>query len=109
MGCFSFLCKICNKQIICDRNISEEVTLYHLRNGKVIQEMTGKYDSYGRVTDDKGETVYWNQDWQYVCADMFRDEDNYGIAAIHVKCNNGLIPTTKSDDDPNQGWLHDED
>lgn len=116
MGCFSFVCKVCDKPIICDRDIAEEVTLYWLKDGKVHQQMTGNYDSYGRVTPPNSTLpIQWTEEglsipetWSKVCEDMFDKNPENGIAAIHTKCNIGLIPTTKSDDDPNQGWIVDE-
>jgi len=115
MGCFSFICQECQKPIICDRDIAEEVTLYWLKDGKVHQQMTGNYDSYGRVTPPNSTIpIQWTEGdldrsvvWGKVCNDMFNENIKYGIAAIHVKCDIGLIPTIRSADDPGQGWIQD--
>lgn len=52
MGCFSFLCKECNKPVNSDSFEGEMVKLFLLKDGKVIQQMEGEYDSYGRVFID---------------------------------------------------------
>lgn len=70
MGCFSFICKECNKPVNSDSFQGEMVKLFLLKDGKVIQQMEGEYDSYGRVfidgTQDKTvkhplrESVQWD-------------------------------------------------
>lgn len=52
MGCFSFLCKECNEPINSDSVHGEWVRLFLLNKGKVVHEMEGEYDSYGRVFID---------------------------------------------------------
>jgi len=59
MGCFSFLCKICGEPINCDGFVGEHVNLFLLEKGKVVEQLTGQYDSYGRVFDDAGNSVDW--------------------------------------------------
>ena len=49
MGCFSFMCKECEKPILSTSFSGQEVKLFLLNKGEVIQEMEGQYDSYGRV------------------------------------------------------------
>ena len=49
MGCFSFMCKECGKPVLSNSFTGQEVTLSLLKEGTVIQSMTGQYDSYGRV------------------------------------------------------------
>lgn len=149
MGCFSWMCKECGKAVLSTSFEGQRVKLFLLKDGKVIQEMEGDYDSYGRVfiddTQDPSvqhslrESVQWkepfseyqhhdetndpllkrmqeNQDkhdvaegrrreaWSKVCDLMFSKSPANGIAAIHSKCFTGEIPTTESEDDPNQGW-----
>lgn len=128
MGCFSFLCKKCGKAVLSNSFSGQPVTLYLLRNGQLIQEMTGEYDSYGRVfTQDRSASHTWNNPtpdippsehdqyfidmgsdiwiWHRVADLMFDTDKANGIAAIHVACKcDGLVPTTRSEDDPNQGW-----
>ena len=120
MGCFSFMCKECGKAILSDSFSGQEVKLFLLKDGKVIQEMEGQYDSYGRVFDNEMNTVYWNDPnpdtplkgdkeedteiWHRVCDLMFKPDKSNGIAAIHSKCYRECVPVTRSEDDPNQGW-----
>jgi len=109
MGCFSYLCKICDKGILSTSYRGEMVTLYHLVDGKVVEEMTGEYDSYGRVFDENMESRHWKEDWDTMVDQQFGPDLSSGIAAIHVRCKHrGMIPTERSDDDPNQGWGDDE-
>ena len=102
MGCFSFLCKACGKSIKSNSFRGEPVTLYLLKDGKVLQSMEGEYDSYGRVFGEK-----WAMPWGEVCDLMFSEDRRDGIAAIHVKCRQALPPLTQSERDPNQGWGED--
>jgi hypothetical protein len=115
MGCFSFICTECGKPINSDLFSGENVRLSLLRNGKVIEEMQGQYDSYGRVfgleKDPKDRSltpatsIDWKKDWSDVCNLMFDDDPKSGISAVHVKCiKDGYKPTKVSEDDPNQGW-----
>ena len=175
MGCFSFKCKECKKPVNSTSFEGENVILFLLKDGEVIQQMQGDYDSYGRVfidnTQDPSvqhglrlsrqweaaepldqetvricgeETAIWHTvchlmekgnghkfkkyfDWSTVKdlsdVDQFRAYEEFqklppvweygkgfepkpgnGIAAIHTACYKGVPPTTKSDDDPDQGW-----
>ena len=139
MGCFSFMCKECGKAILSNSFSGQKTELFLLKDGEVIQHMSGEYDSYGRVfidgTQDERvkhelrKSVQWNDPfpskpldpekvriigeahsiWHRVCNLMFDDDPANGIAAIHTKCYNGIHPTTRSDDDPNQGWGDDDE
>jgi hypothetical protein len=89
------------------------VYLFLLRDGKVIEEMYGNYDSYGRVfttelrkdvPHELYESFEWSCGWDEVCNLMFTERHDCGIALIRAECYNGQIPTTRSDDDPDQGW-----
>lgn len=114
MGCFSFLCKECSKGIKSNSFQGEKVKLYLLKNGEIIDSMEGQYDSYGRVF--KGgtqvstvehqlmESIHWCMGWSKVCDLIFMSDKSNGIAAIHSKCYKDLIPVTRSENDPNQGW-----
>lgn len=121
MGCFSFMCKECGKAILSNSFRGQHVELFLLKEGKVLQHMSGQYDSYGRVfTKDLKDSVKWNNPggnqkpseflsdddvaWGNVCDLMFSDNLANGISAIHTKCWNGKFPVERSDDDPNQGW-----
>lgn len=49
MGCFSFKCLECGRGIRSSSFNGENVHLFLLKDAKVIQKMSGAYDSYGRV------------------------------------------------------------
>lgn len=107
MGCFSFICKKCNKAILSNSFRGEPVELFLLKDGEVIESMSGEYDSYGRVFNKNMKSIAWKMDWDKVCDLMFDENKGNGIAAIHTRCFDGEIPTTRSEDDPNQGWGED--
>jgi hypothetical protein len=130
MGCFSFLCKECGNAILSTSFRRQQVKLFLLRNGEVIQEMEGEYDSYGRVfTEDLKDSIYWKNPtpeipleeywqkdgdtpdnhgyWLRVTDLMFHGDKSNGIAAIHSDCFTGEVPHTRSESDPNQGWGED--
>jgi len=106
MGCFSYLCEECGEPIKSDSFSGEHVHLFLLRGGKVIEKMDGQYDSYGRVFDEKMESVHWKMDWLDICDLDCSWDKSEGIAVIHTDCisSSTRIPTTKSDPDPEQGW-----
>lgn len=104
MGCFSFMCKKCGKPILSNSFNGQKVKLFLLSNSKIIEEMEGPYDSYGRVFDNNMKSIEWSMSWSKVCDLMFSDNYSDGIAAIHSKCFDGILPTSRSAGDPNQGW-----
>ncbi len=107
MGCFSFICKNSELAVASSSGEmdSDSVRLYLLKNGKVIEEMRGIYDSYGSVFDGKGGSFNWDMNWDDICDDLlFSDDSSNGIAAILECYFDGEIPTTRSDRDPEQGW-----
>jgi len=114
MGCFSFICKECDRPVLSTSFTGQEVELFLLENGKVLQHMSGQYNSYGcvfiegtqrsDVEHELKDSVKWNLDWSGCCELMFDNDKSNGIAAIHTKCWQGDTPTTRSEDDPNQGW-----
>ncbi len=120
MGCFSFMCKQCGKPILSNSFSGQMVKLYLLKKGVIIQEMEGQYDSYGRVfNEDCSDSIKWRNpypedpieedeqgwnSWDRVCNLMFDEDKSNGIAAIHSECYKGLVPITRSEGDPNQGW-----
>ena len=67
MGCFSFMCKECGEAILSDSFSGDPVELFLLDEGKVIEQMSGQYDSYGRVFDDNQDSIEWNMEWSDVC------------------------------------------
>lgn len=120
MGCFSYLCKVCDDPInVDDTGIGEHCTLYLLENGRVIEEMTGQYNNYGCVYKDKGLTdpenllnllcdAEWHSyDWSGICDLNFSRTKNCGIAAVHTDClsllSTSLNIKTQSEDAENQG------
>ena len=106
MGCFSFLCLVCNKPINSNSQSGQHCTLFLLEGGEAIEEMTGQYDSYGRVFDESMNSVEWDSyEWHGICDLMFDDDETNGIAAIHTKCGGDeTVPACQSDSDPEQGW-----
>jgi len=65
MGCFSFICKETGLPVASDSFSGDAVRLYLLKNGEVIEEMRGHYDSYGRVFKDKTceDSFEWKMHW----------------------------------------------
>jgi len=107
MGCFSYLCEVCGDPVICDGPVQDRVKLWMLRDGKPVQSMEGMYSGYGTVNDDNGDEVKWDGDWVGLVDMAFNDNPGDGWAAIHSRCfsKHTQVPITRSDDDPNQGWL----
>ena len=105
MGCFSFICKESGLPVASSSFDGDAVRMYLLKDGKVIEEMYGHYDSYGRVfTKDKEDSFEWKTSWNEVCNLMFTSNEGDGIAVILEKYFTGRIPTTRSEGDPDQGW-----
>lgn len=114
MGCFSYLCKVCNDPIIFDDDINtgEHCTLYLLEKGKIIEQMTGQYNHYGCVFADYpyGYAKWKSYDWGGVCELNFSTNKNSGIVAVHTDCHPALphpdfhaLLETQSSGDPDQG------
>jgi hypothetical protein len=98
------MCKECGKPILSNSYRGQQVKLFLLKNGKVIEKMFGEYDSYGRVFNPSPkEPRKWSMSWSSVCELMCDKNKANGIAAIHAKCYI-VMPKTRSEDDPNQGW-----
>ena len=105
MGCFSFVCKESGLPVASDSFSGDAVRMYLLRDGNVIEEMRGHYDSYGRVfTADKEDSFQWSLEWGAVCDLMFTDNEGDGIAVVLDRYFTGRIPTTRSESDREQGW-----
>ena len=105
MGCFSFVCKESGLPVASDSFSGDAVRMYLLKNGKVLEEMRGHYDSYGRVfTADKEDSFEWKMEWGDVVDLMFDKDESNGVAVILEKYFVGNIPTTRSEGDPDQGW-----
>jgi len=106
MGCFSFLCKESSLAVGSDSYCGDAVRMYLLKNGRVLEEMRGHYDSYGRVFKDSecDEPFEWQLPWDEVVDLMFTENEGDGMAVVLEKYFTGTIPTTRSDSDRNQGW-----
>lgn len=106
MGCFSFICKESGLPVASSSFNGDACRMYLLKDGKVIEEMRGHYDSYGRVFKDSTfeDSFEWGMEWGKVVDLMFTKNEGDGIAVILEKYFTGTIPTTRSESDPNQGW-----
>lgn len=105
MGCFSFMCKRTEKPALSSSFDGSACHMFLLKNGKVIEEMFGNYDSYGSVFDGNGESFQWKLPWSNVCDLMFDQNESNGIALIlTTEPITEDLPTTRSSNDPNQGW-----
>ena len=106
MGCFSFLCSNSGKAVASSSFDGDAVRMYLLKGGKVIEEMGGFYDSYGRVFSDNEctESFKWDMKWGDVCDLMFNKNPKDGIAVVLECYANGVIPCVQSEDDEKQGW-----
>ena len=106
MGCFSFLCKESGLPVASSSYDGDACRLFLLKDGKVIEEMKGHYDSYGRVFKDAKmeEPFEWSMDWSEVCDLMFDKDERNGIAVVLEQYWERKVPTTRSHGDPNQGW-----
>lgn len=113
MGCFSYICQGCGEPVLSNSYTGEDVILFHLQKGEVIQTMQGQYNSYGACfKEDGNSSFHWGpsaeEDHDYWCGivdEHFDPEDQTsGIAAIHCECYRNMTPNERSDNDPNQGW-----
>jgi hypothetical protein len=106
MGCFSFLCKESGLPVASSSFDGDACRLYLLKDGQLIEEMRGHYDSYGRVFKDSkcDESFEWNMPWGRVVDLMFTENEGDGMAVVLEKYFTGVIPTTRSEGDPDQGW-----
>ena len=77
MGCFSFNCVNSNLPAWSSSFEGDAVRLFLLKDGKVIEEMKGYYDSYGRVFDKNGDSCEWATSWDDVCDLMFMADVKY--------------------------------
>jgi hypothetical protein len=129
MGCFSYLCPECGKGIKSSSFDGERCRLCFLVKGKIVETMTGRYDSYGRTFKDGGshklvvspkmkmkpevktpsmadDSFEWEYSkWEDMVDMSFADDKTTGFAAIHEDCApEDYEPTERSESDPNQGW-----
>lgn len=112
MGCFSFMCKECDTSIRSDSFSGELVKLFLLKDGKVIQEMEGEYDSYGCVFIDGTEdptkndfrkSAQWNCPEISEVDDYWKEREKHGD--FHGRWLNvcGLMSKGEGTRNPNYG------
>ena len=99
MGCFSYLCKKSGKPINSSSFRGDKCHIFLLKGGKVVEEMHGNYDSYGRVFGFE-----WEMDWGEAVDLHFNGNSNDGFAVYLDMHYENEIPTEISEDDPEQGW-----
>ena len=114
MGSFSFKCSVSGEPVNSDSQSGEVVYIFLLREGKILEEMYGMYDSYGHAfTRSKYscsnpwimKSFEWKMPWSEVCDLMFDDNADSGLMMIKEKYYDGLHGLTlkQSQSDPNQG------
>ena len=126
MGCFSYICPFCGKGVRSTSFDGELCEIFFLLDGKVIEKMTGRYDSYGRVfkkggthellvkpieepdpQDQRDDSIAWQYaTWSTLVGLSFdRNKPLTGFAIVHQKCKDAeqYIPLEPSEGDPNQG------
>jgi len=104
MGCFSYICKKTGKAVASDSFSGDAVYIFRLEDGEVKEIMYGHYDSYGRVFDNNGDSFRWDKNWNNCVTDHFDGDEGNGFAVILASAYDGVLPTTISEDDPDQGW-----
>lgn len=108
MGCFSYLCKRSGEPALSTSCDGDLVYLFLLKDGKVIEEMFGNYDSYGRVfKEGKEDSFKWKTPWLDIVGLHFGKDNSSGIAMVLARYYDGTYPITRSENDPNQGWGYD--
>ena len=131
MGMFSYMDRITGEQICGGDN----VRLYRLVKGKVVEEMRGTYNNYGAV-DVEDQTYHavlkdgemrsvtaemrnavsfsddsWiSEEWGGIVDEHISDDETSGICAL-LESNHydGFAPTERSLDDPDQGWRQEDE
>lgn len=128
---FSYMDRITGEQI-CG---GDDVRLYRLVKGKVVEEMRGIYNSYGAV-DIEDQTyhavlvegkmksvtaemrnaisfsgdIWLSDEWGEIVGEHFGEDESSGICAIlESNYHSGFTPTERSLDDPDQGWRQEDE
>ena len=123
MGMFSYICSRTGEAISSEELL---VTLYHLEGGKIVEVMSGPYNGYGAVNGSwqvvhklrkDGKLVdvapavnpdyaaeEWYTDWQEMVNLHFDPCKGNGMHAVKGGYDPEYMPSTCSEDDPNQGW-----
>lgn len=90
MGCFGYLCSVCNEQIVGDCfNGGEHCVLIHKRHGQEVGRTTGHYNEYGTVVEEKKE--------RSVDGVFFRSYEGTHINSHNEICDSEMsLPDSKS-------------
>jgi len=112
MGCFSFICKESNEPVLHNMANGDQVHLFLIKSGQMVEYMFGNYDGYGKVIgprpcgEEDAPSLEWDMDWDEISDLMFDPDQRNGIAAILGQYweEGDESPDTRSDDDPDQGW-----
>ena len=85
MGDFSYICKCCGTPI----NDGELCVMKHIRHGKVLGEVTGHYDGYGRVTEEEGKENRFRGEeginsHEQLCESEFSMEDSLKVCPDRI-------------------------
>ena len=120
MGCFSWKCSICHEGVNSSSFCGEHCVIYLLKDGRIIEEMAGQYNSYGACfngehkkermglfTRDYEDSHKWAEDWSVIVDMDFGKRLNTGICIVHGECLSKyphFVPHVRSDRDPDQGW-----
>lgn len=93
MGCFSFLCKECDKGILSSSFAGQKCHLFLLKDGEVVQKMEGEYDSYGRtfinetqredVQHDLRKSHYWKDPTPEIALEEYWQKDGIDNPSNH--------------------------
>lgn len=88
MGCFSYICSCCGKNI----RIGEKCVLIHIRDGKELGRTEGHYNGYGGVEEDP---VYRGEDGvnshQSICTSEFGLPSSYRFGRMRVLPDGRLL------------------
>jgi hypothetical protein len=130
MGMFSYICSKTNEQIVSDE---AAVVLYYLVNGKIVEVIAGPYNGYGAVEAESQTTHLvannagilipstpnylrkfsgqeWTHDeWGAMVKAHFSDNEAFGFHAVKGEYDPEYVPTARSEDDPHQGWVSDDE
>jgi hypothetical protein len=100
------MCLECDEPILSNCHDGQDVKLFLLKEGQVLQTMQGPYNGYGCTFKDNLEgSDKWDMVWDTAVDLHFNGSPGDGFAAIHTEClKDWYNPQTISKDDPDQGW-----
>ena len=101
---FSYICKVCNRNIKSNTEAGERCKIFLLVNGNIVETMSGQYNGFGSVFEKGLKKSY---DWEYANWDKLvdihlNDNPKDGFAAYHEACYRNHRPGTRSENDPNR-------